>query len=159
MLMKQNVNTISSNIDDEANTLNTIALNIAYSNLIKERFTNYISAEENVFSTNQEMAYNNIQNTKVLIDMLTAILGPNQPVVQIYLYSLDKGEVKKPIPYLIKKIKNIVKSYGEEIYIFDQNGKSIYPDFFNSDYSSYFSSISYNEKPKSSDDVITNKYD
>ena len=233
MLMKQNVNTISSNIDDEANTLNTIALNIAYSNLIKERFTNYISAEENISSTDQDMAYNNNQNTKVLIDMLTAILGPNQPVVQIYLYSLDTGvfgvgldtttsknsakdfswytpfmsseyyrlltcdqdsrledfysykngatfislykmyynsynipqgiiEVKNPISYITKKIKNMVKSYGEEIYIFDQYGKSIYPDFSNSDYSSYFSSISsisYNEKPKNSDEVITNKYD
>ena len=230
MLMKQNVKTISSYIDDEANTLNTISLNIAYSNLIKSRFTNYISAEENVSSSNKDKAYNNTQNTKVLIDMLTAILGPNQPVVQIYLYSLDTGvfgvgldtstskssakdfswytpfmssvnyrllacdqdnrlvdfysykngatfislykmyynsynipqgiiEVKNPITHLTKKIKNIVKSYGEEIYIFDQNGKSIYPDFSDSGQSAYYSSISSMGKLKNSDDVITNKYD
>jgi sensor histidine kinase YesM len=230
LLMKQNVNTISSYIDEEANTLNTVALNIAYSNLIKERFTNYINADENVSSTNQDVAYDNIQNTKELIDMLTTILGPNQPVVQIYLYSLDKGvfgvgldtttsklsakdfswykpfissshyrllscdqdkrledfysyknganfislyemyynsynipqgiiEVKNPISYLTQKIKNIVKSYGEEIYIYDQNGNSIYPDFLNSDHSAYFSSIASNEKPINSDEVITDRYD
>ena len=230
LLLNQNVNTISSYIDEEANTLNTVAQNIAYSNLIKERFTNYISASENASSPDQDMAYDNLQNTKILIDMLTAILGPNQPVVQIYLYSLDKGvfgvgldtttskisakdlswyapfmssehykllsfdqdkrlerfysykngatfislyemyynsynipqgiiEVKNPISYLTKNIKNIVKSYNEEIYIFDQNGNSIYPDIFNASYSAYFSSISSKEKPLNTNDVITYKYD
>jgi len=91
LLITQNVNTISTYIDDEADTLETVAQNIAYSNLIKERFTNYMSSAENATSTEQDKINNNLQNTNVLIDMLTAILGPNQPVVQIYLYSLDKG--------------------------------------------------------------------
>ncbi len=89
--LNQNVNTISSYIDDEAKTLNTVAQNIAYSNLIKKRFTSYLDAEKYAYITDQGTAYNNLQNTKVLIDILIAILGPNQPVVQIYLYSLDKG--------------------------------------------------------------------
>jgi sensor histidine kinase YesM len=230
LLLNQNVNTISSYIDKEYNTLHTVAQNIAYSNLIKERFTSYLSAADKESSLNQGMTYDNLQNTKMLIDMLTAILGPNQPVVQIYLYSLDKGafgvgldtttskisakdfswytpfmasehykllsfdqdkrlerfysykdgatfislyemyynlyhipqgiiEVKNPISYLTKNIKNIVKSYDEEIYIFDQNGNSIYPDIFNSSYSAYFSSISSKEPPINSEDVITYKYD
>ncbi|HHX11359.1 MAG TPA: sensor histidine kinase, partial [Clostridiales bacterium] len=91
MLLDQNVNTISSYIDDEAKTLNTVAQNIAYSNLIKKRFLNYIDSEKQSNIFDQDIAYDNLQNTKVLIDMLIAILGPNQPVVQIYLYSLDKG--------------------------------------------------------------------
>lgn len=91
MLISQNVNTINSYIDEEANTLDTVAQNIVYSNLIKKRFTNYISAEESTSSEDRGEAYDNLQNTKVLIDMLTAILGPHQPVVQIYLYSLDRG--------------------------------------------------------------------
>ncbi len=230
LLINQNVNTISSYIDEEANTLNTVAQNIAYSNLIKERFTNYISSVEDVSTPDQGMSYDNFQNTKVLIDMLTAILGPNQPVVQIYLYSLDKGvfgvgldttasrnsvkdyswystfmdsehykllsfnqdnrlenfysykdgatfislykmyynsynipqgiiEVKNPITNLTNKINDIVKSYGEEIYIFDQNGNSIYPDIFNSSYSTYFTSITSKEIPLNTDDVINYKYD
>ncbi len=88
--LTQNTETISTYLDEEAKTLDTVAQNISYSNLIKERFTNYINNVENT-TENQNIAYSNIQNTKVLIDMLTAILGPNQPVVQIYLYSLDKG--------------------------------------------------------------------
>jgi sensor histidine kinase YesM len=230
LLINQSVDTISSYIDEEANTLNTVAQNIAYSNLIKERFTNYISAADNVSSPDQDIAYDNLQNTKVLIDMLTAILGPTQPVVQIYLYSLDKGafgvgldtstsknsakdfpwysafmdsehykllsfdqdkrlenfysykngatfislyvmyynfynipqgiiEVKNPITNLTKKMKDIVKSYGEEIYIFDQNGNSIYPEIFNSSYFAYFSSISDKEMLENSEEVTTYKYD
>lgn len=89
-LINQNVNTISSYIDDEAKTLNTVAQNIAYSNLIKQRFLNYLDYEKSD-KYDQVIAYDNLQNTKILIDMLIAILGPNQPVVQIYLYSLDQG--------------------------------------------------------------------
>jgi len=90
-LIKHNVNSISSYIDEEAKTLNTVAQNIAYSNLIKKRFLNYIDSEKQSDIYDQGTAYDNIQNTKILIDMLIAIIGPNQPVVQIYLYSLDKG--------------------------------------------------------------------
>lgn len=230
LLINQNINTISSYMDEEINTLNTIAQNIAYSNLIKDRFMNYISFEKDVSSLDQEMAYDNLQNTKELIDMLTAILGPNQPVAQIYMYSLDKGsfgvgldtttskipvkdypwysvfmnsahyrlysfdqdkrlenyysykdgatfvslyqmyynsynipqgiiEVKNPITNLTNKIDDIGKSYGEEIYIFDQNGVSIYPDIFNSNYSDYFTSITSKEEPLNAEDVINYKYD
>jgi two-component system, sensor histidine kinase YesM len=87
----QNTDTISSYLDEEAKILDTVAQNISYSNLIKERFTKYINNADNDSLTSQTKGYDNVQNTKVLIDMLTAILGPNQPVVQIYLYSLEKG--------------------------------------------------------------------
>jgi len=230
LLMTQNVNTISSYLDEEAETLDTIAQNIAYSNLIKERFTNYINSSEINSSTDQNLAYSNVQNTKILIDMLTAILGPNQPVVQIYLYSLDKGvfgvgldnttskssakdflwyepfmasdyyrlltcdrderlekfysyksgstfislyemyydtygipqgiiEVKNSVSFLSPKIKNIVKSYDEDIYVFDQDGTSIYPEFSVSKYSSYFSFISSKEKSIDADHVVSYRYD
>ena len=89
--ISQNAETLSSYIDEETKILDTVALNISYSNLIKERFSNYADYADTDSVTNQTISYNNIQNTKELIDMLTAILGPNQPVVQIYLYSLDKG--------------------------------------------------------------------
>jgi len=229
-LMTQNVNTISSYLDDEAETLSTIAQNIAYSNLIKERFTNYINASEITYTTDQNFAYSNVQNTKVLLDMLTAILGPNQPVVQIYLYSLDKGvfgvgldnttskssakdflwyepfmasehhrlltcdrddrlekyysyksgstfislyemyydtynipqgiiEVKNSVSSLSPKIKNIMSSYHEDIFVFDQDGKSIYPEFSVSKYASYFSFISEKEKIADANHAIYYRYD
>lgn len=231
LLITQNVNTISTYIDDEADTLETVAQNIAYSNLIKERFTNYISDSVNDSSSEQDKIYNDTQNTKILIDMLTAILGPNQPVVQIYLYTLDKGvlgvgldtatsiksakdspwynpfmasehykllssdrderledfysyengalfislyqmyynvynipqgiiEVKNPISLVTKKVNDIIRTYNETIFIFDPNGKSIYPEFSDTEYSDYFSSITSKEQQTdTSNDVTTYKYD
>ena len=231
LLLTQNVNTISTYIDDEADSMETVAQNIAYSNLIKERFTHYLGYAKNVTQAEKNENYSNLQNTNVLIDMLTAILGPNQPVVQIYLYSLDKGvlgvgldtstsvisakdfswynqfmesehyrllssdrderlanfysykdgatfislyqmyydvynipqgiiEVKNPISLITKKVNNIIRAYNENIFIFDRDGKSIYPNFSNNGYSDYFSSISSKEFPSTSDtEVNTYKYD
>ena len=231
LMITQNVNTISTYLDDEADTLETVAQNIAYSNLIKERFTKYMSTEENAPSNEQDKINNNLQDTNVLIDMLIAILGPNQPVVQIYLYSLDKGalgvgldtttsmssakdfpwylpfmesehykllssdrderlkdfyshkdgatfislyqmyydvynipqgilEVKNPISLVTKKVKNLINTYDETIIIFDPDGKSIYPNFSDTKYSDYFSSIlSKEQQTDTSNDVISYKYD
>lgn len=85
--LEQNVSTVSSFVDTEISTLDTVAQNIAYSNLVKERFGSYLD-----YSASPALAnYDNIQNTKVLTDLLTAIIGPNRPVDQLYLYSLDQG--------------------------------------------------------------------
>ena len=227
--LTQNTDTISSYVDEEAKTLDTVAQNIAYSNLIKERFLTYVNNVENQPFPNQISEYNNFQNTKVLIDMLTAILGPKQPVAQIYLYSLDKGvfgvgldtttskstakdfpwydkfmssshyklltcdvdnrlknfysykngssfismykmyynsyynpqgiiEVKNPISLLYKKVKKIVSSYNESIYIYDSNGSLIYPEISKYEYLDYYTSIT--SQAKSSDNIVLNyKYD
>jgi sensor histidine kinase YesM len=229
-LIDQNVNTITSYIDEEANTLDTVAQNIAYSNLIKERFTNYIKYAANCSVADQNKAYDNLQNSKTLIDMLAAIIGPNQPVVQIYLYSLNQGvfgvgrdtstsfqsakdfpwyapfmsskqysllscdsderlepfysykngatfislyrmyynyynipqgiiEVKNPLSFLTKRIKSIIKTYGETIFIFDADGKSIYPKLSGTEYSDYYTSISLQKKPMNSETVSSYRYD
>ena len=82
----QNTLTVSSFWDSEISTLDTVAQNIAYSNLVKERFASYLN-----YSNIPTANYDNIQNTKILTDLLTAIIGPNRPVDQLYLYSMDKG--------------------------------------------------------------------
>lgn len=90
--MESNVNTVSSYIDSEISILNTVAQNVAYSNLIKERFSAYlndISVPSAPVSPSQ--AYSYLENTKVLTNLLTSIIGPRQPVCQIKLYSLDYG--------------------------------------------------------------------
>ena len=85
--IRQNVLTASSYVDSEIDTLNTVMENIAYSNLVKEHFAEYLNRD---IST-PAGSYNSMQNVKVLTNLLTAIIGPNRPVDQIYLYALDRG--------------------------------------------------------------------
>lgn len=85
--IEQNVLTVSSFMDSEINALDTVAQNIAYSNLVKDHFYTYLNMPTSTIEDN----YNSMQNTKVLTDLLVSIIGPNRPVDQIYLYSLDKG--------------------------------------------------------------------
>lgn len=85
--IEQNVLTVSSFMDSEINSLDTVAQNIAYSNLVKEHFYSYL----NMQPRNTQGNYDSMQNIKVLTDLLVSIIGPNRPVDQIYLYSTDKG--------------------------------------------------------------------
>ena len=61
--------------------------NVAYSNLVKEHFLVYLNRPASTGDGN----YSEMQNIKVLTDLLTAIMGPSRPVNQIYLYSLEGG--------------------------------------------------------------------
>lgn len=89
--MEQNVSTVSSYIENEISILNTVAQNVAYSDLIKERFSLYIDSFSVASPTSPSETYAWMENTKILTDLLTSIIGPRQPVSQIYLYSLDFG--------------------------------------------------------------------
>lgn len=77
--LKQSGEVITASIDSELTQMNMVALNIAYSNLVKSRFIGYINSKNSVYET--------LENTKVLGVLLTAIIGPNRPVDQINLYA------------------------------------------------------------------------
>lgn len=85
--IEQNVMTVSSFMDSEVRSLDTVAQNIAYSNLVKDHFYTYL----NMPSGSTQADYDSMQNMKVLTDLLVSIIGPNRPVDQIYLYSLGNG--------------------------------------------------------------------
>lgn len=89
--IENNVTNISANADSSVETLDTLSQNVIYSNLVKEHFTTYLNytSPENTESTFNE--YNNLQNSKVLSDLLVAMIGPNYPADQIYLYGLNYG--------------------------------------------------------------------
>ncbi|MCR5302349.1 MAG: histidine kinase [Lachnospiraceae bacterium] len=87
--VSSNTLTISTFMDEEIKNINTVMQNVAYSNLVKEHFLTYLNR-----SVSQENdSYSEMQNIKVLTDLLTAIMGPSRPADQIYLYSLDSGYV------------------------------------------------------------------
>lgn len=206
--IENNLTNISANVDLSIETLDTLSQNVIYSNLVKEHFATYLNytSPENPESTFNE--YNIIQNSKVLSDLLVAMIGPNYPADQIYLYGLNYGtfgtgldnmltassvkekdwylptleangskylfqdsderltkyysyedgqhflslcrvyynsfnipqgiiEVKKTMSSLTQLIHSFHNAYGEEYYIFDAEGRLIYPFHTDSDVSEY----------------------
>lgn len=89
--IENNVTSISTNVDLMVENLDTLSQNVIYSNLIKEHFASYLNytSPDNMETASNK--YSNIQNSKVLYDLLVAMIGPNYPVDQIYLYGLDHG--------------------------------------------------------------------
>ena len=89
--IENNLLNISNNADSLVETLDTVSQNVIYSNLVKEHFANYVNYTKLLSGEQLYSEYNNIQNSKILYDLLVAIIGPNTPADQIYLYGLDRG--------------------------------------------------------------------
>lgn len=85
--VSRDTQTASAFMDEEIKSVNTVMQNVAYSNLVKEHFLAYMNRPVSSGDGN----YSEMQNIKVLTDLLTAIMGPSRPVDQIYLYSLEGG--------------------------------------------------------------------
>ncbi|MEG2434521.1 MAG: hypothetical protein RSB25_23040, partial [Acinetobacter sp.] len=77
--LSQNAAAITASMDNELNQMSTVALNIAYSTLVKDRFFKASAAP------NQE--YSISSDAKILSDLLATLIFPNRPVDQINLYS------------------------------------------------------------------------
>lgn len=98
---------INKNMDAMVDTLDTVSQNVIYSNLVKEHFASYVNYTDPSAADNAANAYNNTQNNKVLYDLLVAMIGPNTPVDQIYLYGLEHstfgvGLDNSSSPYCVK---------------------------------------------------------
>ncbi len=74
-------NSISKQLDLEIRKIDTVSLNIVYSNLVRDHFERYLT--ELYDPTLKYM------ESKTLMDILIAISGPSLPVQQINLYSFD----------------------------------------------------------------------
>ncbi len=85
--VSRDTQTASAFMDEEIKNVNTVMQNVAYSNLVKEHFLAYMNRPVSSGDGN----YSEMQNIKVLTDLLTAIMGPSRPVDQIYLYPLEGG--------------------------------------------------------------------
>jgi len=85
--IENNITYTSDSFDKMVNSLDTASQNIIYSNLVKSHFAQYLGYAE----SGSENNYNSLQNTKVLNDLLIAIIGPNSLVDQTYLYGLENG--------------------------------------------------------------------
>lgn len=82
--ISQNAVTVGDAIDGQLEQLNMVTMNVAYSNIVKSTFAQYSNSNNLA-----ESDYFN--NTKMLGDLLIAIIGPDFPADQINLYALDNG--------------------------------------------------------------------
>lgn len=79
--LKQNCSSITASMDREFDQMHTFALNIAYSTLVRDRLVGYMSSDSS--------AYTKEADAKVLGDLLAALICPNRPADQIFLYTLQ----------------------------------------------------------------------
>lgn len=86
--IENNLINTSKIFDQQVQSLDSMSQNVLYSNLVKEHFKKYIEYTQISSSTRN---YKNVQNTKTLYELLVALMGPNAPIEQIYLYGLNIG--------------------------------------------------------------------
>jgi sensor histidine kinase YesM len=85
--LRQNAQNVSATIDNELTQMNMVAMNVSYSNLVKDTFYKYLEVRQ------AKDTLSTFENAKMLGELLTSILGPNRPVDQVNLYALDQGVV------------------------------------------------------------------
>lgn len=141
--IENNVTYTSDWFDKLVNSLDTASQNIIYSNLVKSHFADYLGYTDSENISN----YDSLQNTKILNDLLVAIIGPNTLVDQTYLYGLDKGSVGvgrnnhasaesiKLMPWYDK----VAATHGEK-YIYIQKDERLFP-YFSYEEGRYFLSL------------------
>jgi two-component system sensor histidine kinase YesM len=83
---------ISRNLDAEITKMNTVSLNICYSNLVTNYYDKYLANLEGQEKTNSILNIEKYNKIKELIDIFVAAIGPSQTVSQINLYDF-KGEM------------------------------------------------------------------
>ena len=114
--------TISTFMDEEISSVNSVIQNIAYSNLVRDHFLTYLNKPV----SNGNGNYSGMQNLKELTDVLTAIIGPSRSVDQIYLYSLDKGCVGVGLDNFNSEEISVTEKSWYEALINDESNKLIF---------------------------------
>lgn len=105
--IENNIVNITKNMDSMVDTLDTVSQNVIYSNLVKEHFASYVNYSNTDITGDTLNSYNHTRNNKILYDLLVAMIGPNTPVDQIYLYGLEHstfgvGLDNSSSPYCVK---------------------------------------------------------
>jgi two-component system sensor histidine kinase YesM len=77
---------VSQSVDNQIESMDSVSMNVIYSNLVKQTFYNYILDSQGGSS---EDTANELNDTKELTDILMAAIGPNWLVQQINLYDFN----------------------------------------------------------------------
>jgi two-component system, sensor histidine kinase YesM len=76
---------LSSSIDAEILKMNTVSMNIVYSNLVSEEFQDYLATTKDMDGSAE--AVGKWKSAAAIFDLLWAIIGPFQTVSQVDIYS------------------------------------------------------------------------
>jgi two-component system sensor histidine kinase YesM len=102
---------ISSQVDQEIRKMDTVSLNIAYSNLIKEYFTRYLDGDDDY----------KYEYSKSLVNLFISITGPLRTVEQINMYSFNGQMIGAGFLNQSLNLSLTDKAWFEPVLI--QNGK------------------------------------
>jgi len=87
-LLGRESESIMRQVDKELSTMNSISLSIVYSNVVKDRFSEFLDD----YSTNDiPSSFRVNQNSRYLTEILFATIGPNLSVPQVYIYGTQAG--------------------------------------------------------------------
>jgi two-component system, sensor histidine kinase YesM len=106
---------ICEKLDLELQKINTVSMNICYSNLVKEHFYKHLSYNINPDSESNELKVAKYYNAKELMDIFMAIIGPSQMVSQINLYDFSGEMVGAGISNTATKISLSQKSWYPKV--------------------------------------------
>jgi two-component system, sensor histidine kinase YesM len=84
---------IANSIDTEETKMDTVSMNISYSNLIKYHFQKYLELSSFDQSNNISLYSERYSNINTLTDVITAIIGPTAQVSQADIYDTNVGMV------------------------------------------------------------------
>lgn len=84
---------IVSSLDSEVSKMNTVSMNILYSNLLKDKYFDYLSISSKDKKNDVLLYSKNYSSVNTLIDVIMAILGPFQSVSQANIYDFNGNMV------------------------------------------------------------------
>lgn len=145
--IENNLTMINNTLDTQVEVLDTLSQNIIYSNLVKDTFATYLHYETQLQNPSDIETYNNIQNNRILYNLLFSIIGPNQPADQVYLYGMNGGSFGVGTDNFSNEALVSEKAWYNEVlnlegskYIFVEKNDKLSP-YFTEDDGKYFLSL------------------
>jgi len=97
---------IADSIDSEVEKMNTVSMNIIYSNLITRNFRDYLEGVDMDLT-----GFPKAKTAQTIFDVIWAVIGPFQTVSQVNIYSLDGDMIGSGLFNLETKVNLDEKSW------------------------------------------------
>lgn len=89
----QLLNSVVNSVDSEITKMNTVSMNVLYSNLLKDKYYDYLSVNMNNKKNDVLLYSKKYSSINTVIDVIMAIIGPFQSVSQANIYDFNGNMV------------------------------------------------------------------